>query len=1068
MNEIILKLLNEFSALTLPINPLIIKKIFEENSLEDELHSPEFNDHFELLIRLKQLSQDFLDSNAKLDVLNSRNRNFISINSQKEELSTKINELRASIDQLNQKLLPIYRQIEAKLNESLLSKDPLATPLNNSQFQAMKTMVSDRSADLDAACKDIDARRAKSRLVLLIDMFNKLDAELKNANIGYSDDTTIEQILEIAKTVDSEFNQLEIHYKTAEALQKVFAQQLSVEDLQIKNTEFEVQSNELAEKQELLSSQISSFPLDETTKFRLTQEFKDSPDKKSLIDSYRLKLDSLWDFVNPMAWATWGLNALTFNLDKQKHDKEQEVCKLSIDYLELLNFQRLNQAQQNDILANKQILEKAMPKPGLNIDSPNNGEVTTTSRRLIKDTIKLFNALHSFASIIELQEDSSETDFYLTLLLNMPLISDKLEKKKLISSNLADIVPLRTTIERLRTENGLLSEQDSLLPNLQAAEQETMTLTEQAPLRADYQEQLDLCRAYQSGAQELDALTINLAQNIAKQRQLQIDLRLQANKAPKGAEVGSLHNHLSTVAYTITLKFNQLQQLAIKTLTKKEASEVHETKINSEAIGDTSEPIKSELLGSQFSIVPDSTAQKFSEPETLPVQVLEETPLIEKEQQKISDSSNELLPSTEDLFSDAAVFEGRPQSTDNYSYYPTFINQEETFDSDSLTGYSSEEQVQSFTEEPSSEQVEESSEQSDDASFDEQAPALFSSPILVHQPRDLATTSIPDPVINTKITVDLLPGRKASATSEQSSSDAAKTAPLVITTSNLDLLPGSQDQIEPIGQYSADNLVTSSFSENTTSFSDEDKFQGHHAPMPMQQNLDNVKKWHKEIKSYILKHDEDIQQWYTSVYFSLKNPLTNESSCYKAAHLIRDVLFELEHRKNTDVIRAYMRICPNPVQDIHKLLAIKPSLLITENPVNDAELLIDCPNQLKKHYLHYNKLKSSYPIEAELFLQAIRSVHMIQLYTELPNHKITADQVPSLASDPRYASLKRHRGFLLVWEILEDLCRLMIGTITGQQEYEYTKRPCFFNTKSNQLIQEADTMIQDLLPANTI
>lgn len=1060
MNEIILKLLNEFSALTLPINPLIIKEIFEKNSFEDELHSPEFNDHFELLVRLKQLSQDFFDSNTKLDVLNSRNRNFMSINSQKEELSTKTNELKVNIDQLNQKLLPIYRQIEAKLNESLLSQDPLATALNHSQYKAMKTIVSDRRSELDTVCKDIDARKAKSRLVLLIDMFNKLDTELKKADIGYSADTTIEQMLEIAKTVDSEFNQLEIHYKTAEALQRVFAQQLSVEDLQMKSSEFEAHSNELAEIQELLSTQISSFPLDEPIKLRLTQEFNDSPDKKALIDSYRRKLDSLWDFVNPMAWATWGLNALTFNLDKQKHDQDQEVCKLSIDYLELLNFHRLNQAQQNDILANKQLLEKAMPKPGLNIDNPDTSEVITSSRRLIKDTIKLFNALHSFASIIELQEDSSETDFYLTLLLNMPLISDKLEKKKLISSNLADLVPLRAAIERLRTDNGLLPDHDTLLPNLQTAEQETKILTEQAPLRADYQEQLELCKAYQSGAQELDALTINLAQIIAKQRQLQTDLRSPSNKAPKRAEVDSLHNHLSTVADSITLKFNQLQQLAILTLTKKTASEVHETKIHSEAIGNTSELIKTELLASQFSILPETTAQKFSEPERRSVQVLDETPLIEKEQQKISDSSNELLSSTEELFSDASVFDGQLQSTDIYFSSRTFLNPEDTFDSDSLTSYSSEEQVPSFTEETLSEQ-------SDDASFDEPSPASLGSPISVHQPLDLATTSISDPVINKKVTVELLPGRQPYATSEQSS-DTAKTAPLINTTSNLDLLTRSQDQIEPIGQSSADNLVTSSFSENTTSLSDDDKFNDHHAPMPMEQNLDNVKKWHKEIKSYILKHDVDIQQWYKGVYLSLQNPLTNESSCYKAAHLIRDVLFELEHRKNTDVIRAYMRICPNPVQDIHKLLAIKPSLLITETPVNDTELLLDCPNQLKKHYLHYNKLKSSYPIEAELFLQAIRSVHMIQLYTELPNHKITADQVPSLANDPRYTSLKRHRGFLQVWEILEDLCRLMIGTITGQQEYEYTKRPCFFNTKSNQLIQEADKMIQDLLPANTI
>ncbi|MCL9683803.1 hypothetical protein [Legionella maioricensis] len=222
--------------------------------------------------------------------------------------------------------------------------------------------------------------------------------------------------------------------------------------------------------------------------------------------------------------------------------------------------------------------------------------------------------------------------------------------------------------------------------------------------------------------------------------------------------------------------------------------------------------------------------------------------------------------------------------------------------------------------------------------------------------------------------------------------------------------------------------------------------------------------WYQQSLISLKYHPIDIQQWCMNVFNAVEK-YTKEDDSYKASHLIRDISFELRFKKDLDVIKSYMRRCPVPEKDLNQLLALKPALPLSDEPFNDATDLLDVPLALRPLYEQCMRLKKEHPIEGELLLQALHSLRMAKILIDTPHSNISVTQVPFLSVDPRYEPLKRHRGFFKVWEAIEDFFRMLIGKIMGQAEFEYTKRPCFFRTKSARMIEEADLLIQkDLLP----
>ncbi|HAZ7574079.1 interaptin [Legionella sp. PATHC032] len=233
----------------------------------------------------------------------------------------------------------------------------------------------------------------------------------------------------------------------------------------------------------------------------------------------------------------------------------------------------------------------------------------------------------------------------------------------------------------------------------------------------------------------------------------------------------------------------------------------------------------------------------------------------------------------------------------------------------------------------------------------------------------------------------------------------------------------------------------------------------------LKQKLDS---FHLQNMEYIKHLPKEIQLWYKSLYEAVQSSSVNETFSFKALHLLKDILFELKNQSDLSVLLAYKRLCPNPRQDIQNILILKPALPILDEPIDEEQQLKSWPEELQKFHQQYIKLKTDHPLEAELFIQATHSIITIKHLMEQPDSKTSnRETIPLITQDPRYEPLKRHRGFMRAWEYVEDFFRMLIGKLIGQEEYEYSKRPCFFKTRSHRLLEEVDTMIHSMTPTSS-
>ncbi|KTD49199.1 hypothetical protein [Legionella quateirensis] len=1077
MNELILQLLNEISALK---PPMTLKELFDKTPLDTGEPSSEFTEHFNLLMRLKQLIDEQFKFNSQLTELKLKIKNHAELTQQIEAYQTEIQELQTNIKQLKSQLVPIYKELEIKANEFALAADPLAVLDTKTSVDEMQKKVAEFSLMLTSTCTDIDTRMARAKLVINKNKFDALASELLGLDISCTQEISTQQLQGMIDTVSSEKELFTSMQSKALVYQKQFTEQLSNDHLPIRISELNEESTELTKQQIEIEHQIAQNILDSTIKERLTQEFNSSSDTHALINSYSSKLDTILTYFDPFAWTSWGANFLMNQDGNKKHDEEQQIISLSIAFLNLLTQKHGLEFKLNNIKRSVAALntEKDKTPNPLPETDPGNQDTNATqlhdkaitsdikldSDQLIEETLQLLSKVPSYTATMDLNEDSPDMHFLETLIVNIPVISNTLEKKSTALNKLNELLLVLIEINKLRVEFNLLPDQDNLLPSLQDAINEEHTFNAQTEQKAKYQELINSCNSYLHYALDYN----NLAEKLIQIIDLQKQLKTQLVKPPKQRELETISNHLVTLKETIDLKLSQLTQLPVPTpalpnieeLPEVDSEPVDNTKLNKEV------PTPLELIQSAVSTDLSSMSQLV----TLEAQqeVVEPKVSVPQQHREI----DRLVSDLNDPASDVDELE---------------------YDSSSYSSYSSEDDIQGSESKSSSysdedqDYIEQSSES--DHSLQDTAPVqptILESEAPASSNPDCPTSYSNEPsVIKTTDSLihntgslehNLEPTEYISPTQHQIIAPQPL-VPIKNIAENLEHLLGTKDsskllKTEPdltdhSSLSSEHELSTPSTSEDFSN-SDEDILSNEQdSSSPKHQNLLNTIKWHHEILGYLNKFPADIQNWYAEVYDKVRKELNSELYCYKAAHIVRDFLFEIEHKDNTDVIRAYMRLCSQPAQDIGPLLALKPSLLITDEPYYETDIMMDCPKELKKHYEHYATLKKEHPIEAELFLQAVRSVHMVQLYTKLPNRSITAEQIPSLASDPRYEPLKRHRGFIKVWEFLEDLCRLILGKIQNQPEYEYSKRPCLFNTKSHRLIKEADELIHDLLPINT-
>lgn len=1001
MNEIILRLMNDISALTQPVNPLILKAIFDSSPLNGVEVSAEVSAPHKLLLQLKALTIEYCNLIAELDAHQVNQEKLAALTEENEEVLLKIESL-VKKTQISKGLLSTdYSLIEPAANEFLLKQDPLAIPVNFPELNEMqRKFVSEFSTNLEKLCHETEEKKAKLQLVLLTNKLNTLNQELIALGRISTSDISSTQLKAVTASIQAETNKLTRLLDEAVRLQKRFARQLSIAELQLKKDELTLEMGQLEEEQAQIERDFTESELPKEIQSRIRQEFSENSNTFELLASYEGKIDTTLSYINPLSWAAWSTNP--------QYNEQQEEYVTSFDFLQLLDKQKKLLVQRENLLSAQEQLDSVLP------DS-HEIQGDEDLKQLIADTINLFNAIPYYSSSTELTQYSPATDFYLTLLTNLSSVSDAVDKSKAALDKLGELLAITLQIEQLRSEYKLNSENENELPSLEEAEKDENGLLYENLLQTEQRLQ-KRCKRYLINAEQLDVIVQELSSTTINQELLLRQLDSLKEQLLSTEQIATSKNHLDLLLQNIATHIEELSHLPLPHTLQEEVTEPVITAHSEPTVRIVSSSEIDEIQGEEL----------MSEASDIPK----------------APPSDELIQGESDWSEEAQI-----NSESTISYPGTESNSSEPVSEDS-----------DVPELPVFEDA------TDFIPIDEAA----ASPLTTHIEQNNSPAEEESDEYKSLeceiMSVGKSPGRVLSDETAKQTDGVVKNP-----------LPVSANQ--PVFQNSYSLLALSDGSSQQDSsddsnFSDDSPFSKRNDGVKdslnkslLRTTLDNMENWHQKNTDYLEQQPEDIQKWYDDLYKSIKKSVLSESQCHKASQLLRDILFELQNRKDMSVIRAYMRLCPNPESSLNVLLALKPALLITDDTYNETDELMDCPLELKQHYAHYFKLRNQFPVEAELFLQAIRSVHLIKLYMNIPGRKITSEQIPSFSTDPRYEPLKRHRGFMKVWEQLEDLCRLIFAKFTGQPEHEYAKRPClFFKPKSAQLIEEADLMIRSIIP----
>ncbi|KTD59162.1 hypothetical protein [Legionella shakespearei] len=996
MNELILRLMNDISALTQPVDPLFLKVIFDSYSLIEESPSADVAAQHQILLHLKALTTEYLNLTEELkdQELNQKRLDTL-IEANNEALLTR-DALFKKIQISQQLLTTDYAIIDKAANIFLQTQNPLATPVHFPELNDMQhTFVTDLDVELERLIRETDLKRAKLQLTLLKHKLAASSEELMAAGFIPDADVSSPRLNTIAASIQKEIFKLDRTLKDGERLQSQFARQLSVTELQSKKDGVMREIQDLEEKLSKIEKDISESTLSAEVQSQIRQEFEESTNIPELLSAYESRQSSVWSYVDPSAWFSW-LNS------NQQYDEQQNMYAQSFIFLQLLD------RRKEFILQKEALLKEQIQLERIVLDNPETEDQGLM--QLITDTIVLLRSIPSGVDAINLTQNTPAIDCYLTLIKSLPAVSDSLDQCKATLDKLSELSSIVLTIEALRNEFRLTIENDGELPTIEEAEKDDGNLLTEEPLQKE-RALLKTCKRYLINLQQLNVIIEELDDAIMDQELIIQHIDSRKGQLLSKEQIDKIGAHLIVLAKNIAEQIEELKRLPLPQV-QDEKTVIRDATISESLVDETPVPEESRDFVSEMS----ETSDHSSSPESA---------------DEDSDWSKETQIDTNSVAS---------------PYEATEVSSSESYSDDS-------------------ESTELLVSHSPDLMLTDTADKGVTVPTV-------ATSSDADSDEYKSIECELISVGDSPSQLRLSDLDAVLDTPMAYdavvpgSVRDTDILP---DLSEGFSQQDDNEHLNSNFSDNSPA-----PEQIGMSKLPVRKSLllttlDNIDKWHHENLSLLVNHPDEVQNWYHALHQSIKELSFDESQCHKASQLLRDILFELQNKKDLSVIQAYMRLCPDPKLSVKPLLDLKPALLITDMSYNETNELMDCPLELRQHYAHYFKLRNQFPVEAELFLQAVRTVHLIKLYMNIPGHKITPDQIPSLAADPRYEPLKRHRGFLRVWEFLEDLCRLIFAKITGQPEHEYTNRPCrFFKPKSAQLIEEADLMMRSALPESTV
>lgn len=1102
MKEIIQQIMSDLSYLTPPFNPVKLKHIFEKHPVLDIAHAPsQLIPYVQQLITLRALIEKSFAMAAKKHHLSLQQAHLVELKKLDETFQQKANEyqkqIQSAIDLLNSSFLVLKPLIKENLPEqNLASTDYNASTDNKLQQLA----VLEFQTHINKIIGTINSNRAKINLLQLKNKIGELVIELNTLGVSCTTISVMKEFQSIVATTTLTIKQLEEISMKSSILISQIEKQIPPSGVQEKLKEIARQLATINSDLEKVQFDISINTLAIEIKSSLSEEFNKATDKAELVKRYQDQVPStLLSYFDLPAWSRWAE-------DHKKYEASNREKENSFNYLALLEKKDALLSLKMRLDAQSQILDSLLPK--LQSTSPIDSELTN----LLQQAKELLQK-YPFAFPANIAMNSSLTDFYLVLYCNLPLLEKKLQRMNLIRHAADELSSTAHRLNDLRKNYTLPPEQDVLLVR-QSELEEQISLLPSEELLAKW---LNFCKSFL----ESDAKLVLLLQQQHEVQTQRSNIGVQIDKANletlDESFIKSIEEEFINLQNEIASSIEQVKLLALD-FSNLEIPSDAPTGMGKEPFLPTDKqnaiPISpitelEELASSTEQAIllpqPDTKITEFTLPDTKedtkPIPI---SPMLTPAQSVTLHKEVPIeLPKYEDgLTTPMLLFSGAnepPTPVERLLLEDPAVGL--LTDISTLTSIPEEQRIHSekLVDLPKPIEPAELMNRPESLTCMIVTP-IVSSPIGSDEQQSVENTILTEPSTTTvpiaptaiqhvptqvkpideimqptdKVTVRASAELSAQVIPEiQASIVIASTAtePLhlaqeketlkvsSITTEEHDTTVAGTQPI-PTADKPADPPLT----EEPSTLRLTSSPQGKEPDSIEDSELQKLEDYHQRISDLLVNCATEVQEWYLETGKALGAYLINHPTSYKPSYVLRDILFELQHNSDLNTIRAYMRLCPHPENDLEKLLAIKPNLPLVDEPFDEENEVNDAPEQFKLLYAQYLKLRERHPVEGALLLQAIQSLRMAKVFKDAPNTLLSMEHVPSLALDPRYEPLKRHRGFLRIWEIIEDLYRWIVGIISGQAEYEYSKRPCLFKTKTAQLLEEADLVTQKDLP----
>ena len=1069
--------MSDLSVLTPPFNPVNLKHIFEKHPPLEAAQTPsQLKAHVEQLIALRALIEKSFIIGIKKYNLSSQQAHLTELKKQDEVLQQKSDEyqkqVQATVELLNVSFLKLTPLLKENTPErSLLINDDNSTAYSKTQ----KLAVSEFNAYINQASETIDRNWAKINLLQLKNKIGELVIALNKLGIACTTISVMQEFQTLVATTMLTINQLEETNKICRELISQIEKQVQTNTVQSKIKEIEQQLSATDKKLENVQFEISINTLAIETKGSLSDQFDKAKDKADLIKQYQDQIPStMLSYFDIQAWSRWVE-------DHKKYETTIREKENSFNYLTLLEQKEVLLSHKVILETQKSALEHLLPH------IQNNTPVETELTHLLKQAKGLFKKYPlSFPST--LSSNNSLIDFYLALLYNSPITENQLKQMYLIRQTADELSSTVQKLGELRKKYHLPADQDALLVRQGELEEQINSF----PKKEVFAEWHNLCQSFL----ELDTKLELLLQQQHELQNEKNNINVQIDKAnlevPEASLIESLAEEFSCLQDEIASSIEQIKTLPLhfnlpSSSIEEDSNNFSPTVMIEEQllIADKQEPsIASSVLLSQqdaetVRLTPLNTEEDAkltitSVPPTLSteqavvlVKNVPDLPLISEKSSEQPDSHIDLLTLIE-----SQSITPSPDAPLCMSLTPTVPLQ--------TTAAELQQAIENTSSIDNPHALPSNAKDQSDATLTDISGALGASP----GQRIPAPQAEEEPTMQ-QISMQLKPHettRSADRVEILVSTDLSNPGvpqeqmTVITTTESTKPQQSALEQEALISLSAPSNELEQGFSiiEKSTEFSATNEElplalnslpQGGELTGTEDSEIQKLEDYHQQISRLLTNCSAEIQQWYLETGKALGAYLTKHPSSYKPSYVLRDILFELLNSSNLNTIQAYIRLCPHPENDLEKLLAIKPNLPQVDESFDEENEIKEAPEQFKLLYQQYLKLRESHPLEGKLLLQAIQSLRMAKIFKDIPNSSLSIEHVPSLALDPRYEPLKRHRGFLRIWEAIEDLYRWIIGIIAGQAEHEYSKRPCFFKTRTAQLLEEADLIVQKDLPS---